>query len=213
MPAARPAGTVYAATLVRGGPPGMALGTGVVLKFDADVDAEEEAAPEALPHFRDGSTPLSSLPAGGVLREAHAYAALLGGAGVVAPPAAPVPSWCLPFTCEQLTWSTLAQKGDGCAAAVTARRVYGLVLPRLGRSLYAISRDEKKPLSQQDALAMGAWRAHEGKRARARGARAALSRDAAATAAGSSFAPRAHCPPGAPPLPPRRPARTRQAPR
>jgi hypothetical protein len=147
---------VYGAILVRGGPPGMALGTRVVLKFDAEVDAEQEADSDALPHFRNGRTctPLASLPPGGVLREAHAYAALLGGAGVAALPAAPVPAWCLPFVCEQLTSCALAQPSDDCKVAYTQRRVHALVLPRLGRSLYNISRNKR--LSHEEALAMGA---------------------------------------------------------
>ena len=151
-----PAGSVWLATHLRG-QAGVAPGAPVALTFDAEP-CEGQADPALLPSSPDGRVPLSSadLVRSSVLREAHAYCALLGGCGP-APPDAPLPSFAVPFICEVRIAHELADPLPGeCTMAYEGRFVYALALPKLGRSLYAVGRyDAVKPTAAQ-ALKLGA---------------------------------------------------------
>ena len=143
---------MWLATHLRG-QPGVAPGAQVALKFD-DWPAKEQADPAALPSSPDGRLPLSSLDSC-VLREAHAYCALLGGSGP-APPDAPVPAFAVPFVCEVCLAHKLKDPIPGCTMAYEGRFVFGLALPRLGRSLYALSRCQERAPTPAQALKLGA---------------------------------------------------------
>ena len=145
------AGSVWVATHLRG-EPGLAPGEQVALKFD-DVPEEGQADPAQLPLSADCRLPLSSLDSC-VLREAHAYSALLDGC--TAPPDAPVPAFAVPFICEVRIAHKLRPEAavPGCTMAYERRFVYALALPRLGRSLFAVGRDHTPTPTQ--ALKLGA---------------------------------------------------------
>ena len=153
---AAPAGSVWLATHLRG-QAGVAPGAQVALKFDFEP-TEGQADPAFLPSSPDGRVPLSSadLLCSSVLREAHAYCALLGGCGP-APPDAPLPSFAMPFITEVRIAHELADPLPGeCTMAYEGRFVYALALPKLGRSLYQVGRyDSVKPTAAQ-AYKLGA---------------------------------------------------------
>ena len=147
---------MFLATHLRG-QAGVAPGAQVALKFDTEP-AEGQADPSLLPSSPDGRAPLSSADflRSSVLREAHAYCALLGGCGP-APPDVPLPSFAVPFISEVRIAHELADPMPGeCTMAYEGRFVYGLALPKLGRSLYQVGRhDAVKPTVAQ-ALKLGA---------------------------------------------------------
>ena len=147
---------MWLATHLRG-QAGVAPGAQVALKFDFEP-TEGQADPAFLPSSPDGRVPLSSadLLCSSVLREAHAYCALLGGCGP-APPDAPLPSFAMPFITEVRIAHELADPLPGeCTMAYEGRFVYALALPKLGRSLYQVGRyDSVKPTAAQ-AYKLGA---------------------------------------------------------
>ena len=146
---------MWLATHLRG-QAGVAPGAQVALKFDTEP-AEGQADPALLPSSPDGRMPLSSadLLRSSVLREAHAYCALLGGCGP-APADAPLPAFAVPFITEVRIAHELADPLPGeCTMAYEGRFVYALALPKLGRSLYQVGRyDAVKPTVAQ-ALKLG----------------------------------------------------------
>lgn len=128
----------------------MAPGTQVALKFD-DWPEEGQADPAHLPSSPDCRVPLHTMDSS-VLRESHAYCALLGGCGP-APPDAPVPAFAVPFICEVTLKHKLIDPTPECTVAYERRFVYALALPRFGRSLYKVGRDQTPTPAQ--ALKLG----------------------------------------------------------
>ena len=142
-------GRVWLATHLRG-QAGVAPGTQVALKFD-DWPEEGHAEPAHLPSSPDCRVPLHTMDSS-VLRESHAYCALLGGCGP-APPDAPVPSFAVPFICEVTLKHKLIDPSPDCTVAYERRFVYALALPRLGRSLFKVGQNHTPTPTQ--ALKLG----------------------------------------------------------